>query len=60
MRELSVTLDDHVAAAAADSAERQGISLSEWLNEAAKRALDEEELLLEVAGWEDEGGAIVD
>jgi predicted HicB family RNase H-like nuclease len=39
VRKLSVALDDGVAQAAAASAERQGLSLSAWLNRAAERAL---------------------
>jgi len=57
-RVLTITLDEHLAAVATDSAARQGISLSAWINDAVRRALGDEELALEVEGWEGEGGAV--
>ena len=58
MKKLSVALDGNVAEAAAASAERQGLSLSGWLNRAAENALAIEEGLTAVAEWEAEHGAL--
>lgn len=58
MRKLSVALDEGVAEAASVSAERQGLSLSAWLNRAAENALAVEEGLAAVAEWEAEHGAL--
>lgn len=60
VRKLSVALDDDVAAAAATSAERRGLSLSAWLNDAAARALAIEDGLRAVAEWEAEHGSLTD
>lgn len=60
VRKLSVALDNDVAAAASASAERRGLSLSAWLNEAAARALVLEDGLAAVAEWEREFGALTD
>lgn len=49
VRQLSVALDDKVAAAAATSAERRGLSLSAWLNDAPAGALAVEDGLAAVA-----------
>lgn len=56
VKKLSVTLDERVAEAAAASAERHGLSLSAWLNRAAKNALGVEDGLAAVAEWEAEHG----
>jgi hypothetical protein len=58
VKKLSVALDGKVAEAAAVSAERQGLSLSAWLNRAAENALAIEEGLAAVAEWEAEHGAL--
>ena len=58
VRKLSVALDEQVAAAAAASAERLGLSLSAWLNRAAENALAIEDGLAAVAEWEAEHGAL--
>jgi hypothetical protein len=58
VRKLSVALDEQVAAAAASSAERHGLSLSAWLNRAAENALAIEDGLTAVAEWEAEHGAL--
>jgi hypothetical protein len=58
VRKLSVALDESVAAAAAASAERRGLSLSAWLNEAASNALAIEDGLAAVAAWEAEHGPL--
>jgi hypothetical protein len=58
VRKLSVALDESVAEAAAATAERQGLSLSAWLNRAAENALAIEEGLAAVAEWEAEHGAL--
>ena len=60
VRKLSVALDDKVAAAAAEAAERHGLSLSAWLNHAAERALAIEDGLAAVAEWEAEHGALTE
>jgi hypothetical protein len=57
VRKLSVALDGDVAAAAYVAAQRRGLSLSSWLNEAAENALQIELGLLAVAAWEAEHGA---
>jgi hypothetical protein len=58
VKKLSVALDESVARSAAASAERQGLSLSAWLNRAAENALAIEEGLAAVAEWEAEHGAL--
>lgn len=58
VRKLRVALDDGVAQAAVASAERQGLSLSAWLNRAAESALAIEDGLAAVAEWEAEHGAL--
>ena len=58
VRKLSVALDQHVADAAAASAERHGLSLSAWLNRAAENALAIEDGLAAVAEWEAEHGML--
>lgn len=60
VRKLSVALDDRVAQAAATSAERQGLSLSAWLNRAAENALSIEDGLAAVAEWEAEHGQLTE
>lgn len=57
VKKLSIALDERVAEAAAASAERHGLSLSAWLNRAAKDALAVEDGLAAVAEWEAEHGA---
>lgn len=58
VRKLSVALDEQVAEAAGASAERQGLSLSAWLNRAAENALAIEAGLAAVCEWEAEHGAL--
>jgi hypothetical protein len=58
VKKLSVALDDRVARAASASAERQGLSLSAWLNRAAENALAIDDGLAAVAEWEAEQGAL--
>lgn len=58
VKKLSVALDERVAEAAAASAERQGLSLSAWLNRAAANALAVEDGLAAVAEWEAEHGPL--
>jgi hypothetical protein len=41
-RKLSISLDEPVFLAAKQAAERRGMSLSAWLNNAAERALETE------------------
>ncbi len=60
VQKLSISLDEHVAAAAAASAERQGLSLSAWLTRAAEQALAIEDGLAAVAEWETEHGALTE
>ena len=57
VKKLSIALDERVAAAAAASAERHGLSLSAWVNRAAQNALALEDGLAAVAEWEAEHGA---
>ena len=58
VRKLSVALEDDTAAAAPAAADRRGVSLSSWLNEAAERALRVEAGLRAVAEWEAEHGSL--
>ena len=58
VRKLSVALDDAVARAAAASAKRDGVSLSAWLDRAAREALAIEDGLRAVAEWEARHGAL--
>jgi hypothetical protein len=55
---LSVALEAPVARAARQAAQRRGISLSAWLNQASVNALAIEDGLVAVAEWEAEHGAI--
>ncbi len=57
-QKLSVALEEPVAAAAKLAAQRRGISLSAWLNEASRSALTVEDGLIAVAEWEAEHGAL--
>jgi hypothetical protein len=56
VQKLSVALEEPVAHAARDAAERRGMSLSAWLNEASRNALAIEDGLAGVAEWEAEHG----
>ena len=58
VKKLSVALEEAVAEGAASAAERHGVSLSAWLNAAAKRALVLEEGLAGVRAWEAEHGEL--
>jgi hypothetical protein len=57
-QKLSIALEQPVAYAAKQSAERRGISLSAWLNEASRNALAIEDGLAAVAEWEAEHGPL--
>jgi len=57
-QKLSVALEEPVAHAAREAAERRGISLSAWLNEASRNALAIEDGLIAVAEWEAECGPL--
>jgi hypothetical protein len=56
-RKLSVALEAPVADAAKRAADRRGMSLSAWLNEASRNALAIEDGRAAVAEWEREHGA---
>jgi hypothetical protein len=58
VQKLSVALEEQVAHAAKEAAERRGISLSAWLNEASRNALAIEDGLAAVAEWEAERGPL--
>ena len=58
MKKLSVALDDGVAAEVARAAERSGVSVSAWLNDAAANALAVEAGLEAVGEWEADHGAL--
>ena len=58
VRKLSVALDGAVARAVAASAKREGVSLSAWLDRAAREALAIEDGLRAVAEWEARHGAL--
>ncbi|MGA7704141.1 MAG: hypothetical protein WB998_04520 [Solirubrobacteraceae bacterium] len=55
---LSIALEEPVAQAARRSAERRGISLSAWLNEASRKELAIDKGLAAVAEWEAETGLL--
>ncbi len=57
-QKLSIALEEPVAAAAKRAAQRRGISLSAWLNEASRSALTVEDGLIAVAEWEAEHGTL--
>lgn len=59
-RKLSIALDEAVASAAAASARRAGLSLSAWLDRAAREALAIEDGLRAVAEWEARHGPITE
>jgi hypothetical protein len=56
VRKLSIALDAEVAEAAARAAEREGLSLSAWINKAADEALAIERGLEGVRAYEAEFG----
>jgi hypothetical protein len=56
VRKLSIALEEDVARAAREAAEREGLSLSAWVNEAAREALAIEDGLAAVAEYEAENG----
>jgi hypothetical protein len=60
VRKLSVALDEPIADAAAEAAEREGLSLSAWLSRAAERALMLERGLEAVRAWERDHGSLTD
>ncbi|HEY3834220.1 MAG TPA: hypothetical protein VGO03_18155 [Acidimicrobiia bacterium] len=60
VRKLSVGLDTAVADAAARAAEREGLSVSAWLNRAAERELRIGRGLAAVRAWERNNGALTD
>ncbi len=57
-QKLSIALEEPVAVAAKRAAQRRGISLSAWLNEASRSALTVEDGLIAVAEWEAEHGPL--
>jgi hypothetical protein len=58
VRKLSIALEEPVARAAKAAADRRGLSLSAWLNEASSHALVVEAGLVAVAEWEAEHGPL--
>jgi len=58
VRKLSVALDESVADAAGRAADRTGLSLSAWLNQAAERELAIDAGLGAVREWEAEQGVL--
>ncbi len=58
VKKLSVALDEPVYRAMTESARRQGLSLSAWLNRAAENALAIEAGLAAVSEWEAEHGPL--
>ena len=60
VEKLSIALEKDVARAAREAAERDGLSLSAWVNEAAREALAIEDGRAAVAEWEAEHGAFTD
>jgi hypothetical protein len=60
VKKLSIALDSDVADAASRAAERAGLSLSAWLNDAAENALAIEGGLEAMREWEAEHGAFTE
>ncbi|MGD0452617.1 MAG: hypothetical protein ABSB69_03400 [Solirubrobacteraceae bacterium] len=60
VQKLSVGLEEDVVHAAKEAAERRGISLSAWLNEASRNALAIEDGLVAITEWEAERGPLAD
>jgi hypothetical protein len=60
VRKLSVALEDGVAEAAGQAAERAGVSLSAWLNHAAENELAIETGIDAVRAWEADHGVLSD
>ncbi len=58
VQKLSIALEEDVARAAREAAERGGLSLSAWVNAAAREALAIEDGLAAVAEHEAENGPI--
>jgi hypothetical protein len=56
VQKLSIALEEPVLVAARQAAERRGMSLSAWLNQASVSALAVEDGLAGVAAWEAEFG----
>jgi hypothetical protein len=56
VQKLSIALDEDVARAAKDAAERDGLSLSAWVNAAAREALAIDDGLAAVREYEAENG----
>src|SRR5665811_688541 len=56
VHKLSIALDEPVLLAARQAAQRRGMSLSAWLNQASVNALAVEDGLIGVAEWEAEHG----
>jgi hypothetical protein len=60
VQKLSIALDEDVAREAKDAAECEGVSLSAWINEAAREALAINDGLAAVAEYEAEYGAFTE
>ena len=58
LEDAVVAFGEEVARAAATSAKREGVSLSAWLDRAAREALAIEDGLRAVAEWEARHGAL--
>lgn len=56
-QKLSIALETQVLLAAREAAQRRGMSLSAWLNQASVNALAIEDGLMGVAEWEAEHGS---
>ena len=60
VQKVSISLDEQVLGAARQAAERRGMSLSAWLNDASEQALETEASLEDglaaIAEWEAEHG----
>lgn len=57
---LAVTVDPDVHAAVVRLARRDGVSVSAWMTDAARRAIRVRDGLAAVAEWEAEHGALTD
>jgi post-segregation antitoxin (ccd killing protein) len=54
---VAITVDPDVYAGVVEEARRQGVSVSAWMTEAARRSLKIQQGLAAVARWEVENGA---
>lgn len=57
---VAITVDPDVYQGIVEDARRQGVSVSAWMTEAARRALKIQQGLAAIAEWEAENGALTE